>query len=399
MQGRLGNLARIDDMYDVAISTACGGLDNLISETIAVGQACIEHIRKNDLGRVQVMCLDKIARRDVSPIATPENAPRLFDLITVKEAKFAPCFFQLLTNTLVAKDLEQGKRLAFGTPGKRFRVVTLDGQVIDTSGTMSGGGGRPMKGRMSNKIAEDGVSPEHVARCEQEQTVAVEALRIFVEDRQKIDKDLAILRKRLPDIDMSISKIEMDLRTGSKRREEAERRLAELQCATQFIFACFCAFADDLSFLGPRASPRPATSSGSSSSRRRSPRSTRSSPSSRRSRTRSTVKSRSSRRRSSRSEASSSGASRPRSRTSRRASNTRPSVCSRPRSARASRRRTPSSTPSRSKRPRAASRSSRPSSSSSSPKSKSTPPRRPRSARPSSRPRRSWPRSARRSAT
>ncbi|KAK4698890.1 structural maintenance of chromosome 4, partial [Phenoliferia sp. Uapishka_3] len=231
--GRLGNLGRIDDKYDVAISTACGGLDNLISETISVGQACIEHIRKNDLGRVQVMCLDKIAPRDMSPIQTPENAPRLFDLITVKDPKFAPCFFQLLTNTLVANDLEQGKRLAFGTPGKRFRVVTLDGQVIDTSGTMSGGGGRPSKGRMSNKIAADGVSPEHVAKCEQEQSVAVEALRVFVEDRQKIEKDLSTLRKRIPDIDLSVEKVEMELKTGGKRREEAERRLTELESQSQ----------------------------------------------------------------------------------------------------------------------------------------------------------------------
>ncbi|KAM0751211.1 RecF/RecN/SMC protein [Meredithblackwellia eburnea MCA 4105] len=227
--GRLGNLGRIDPKYDVAISTACVGLDNLVAETISVGQACIEHIRKNDLGRVQVMCLDKITPRDMAPIQTPENAPRLFDLITVKEPKFAPCFFQLLTNTLVASDLEQGKRIAFGTPGKRFRVVTLDGQVIDTSGTMSGGGGRPMKGRMSDKIAADTVSPEQVAKCEQEQTHAVEALRVFNVNRQEIEKELSNLRKRLPEIDMSISKTEMDLKTGGKRREEAEKRLAELK--------------------------------------------------------------------------------------------------------------------------------------------------------------------------
>lgn len=59
-QGRLGNLGRIDDKYDVAISTAAPGLDNLVTDTIKVGQACIEHLRKNDLGRANVMCLDRI---------------------------------------------------------------------------------------------------------------------------------------------------------------------------------------------------------------------------------------------------------------------------------------------------------------------------------------------------
>lgn len=228
-QGRLGNLGRIDDKYDVAISTACGGLDNLVTDTISVGQACIEHLRKNDLGRANVMCLDRIAARDMSRVQTPENAPRLFDLITVKDAKFAPAFFQLLTNTLVATDLDQGKRLAFGAGNKRWRVVTLDGQLIDVSGTMSGGGGRPAKGKMSSKITADEVSPELVAKCEQEQQVAVEALRVFADGRQKVDRDLTQLSKRLPEIDLAISKAEMDLTTGEKRREEAEKRLAELR--------------------------------------------------------------------------------------------------------------------------------------------------------------------------
>lgn len=227
-QGRLGDLGRIDDKYDVAISTAAPGLDNLVTDTIAVGQACIEHLRKNDLGRANVMCLDRLSSRDMSRIQTPENAPRLFDLVTPKDPKLAPAFFQILTNTLVANDLDQGKRLAFGS-GKRWRVVTLDGQLIDVSGTMSGGGGRPQKGRMSSKIAADEVTPEHVARCEQEQTVAVEALRVFLDDRRVVEKDMAGLRKRLPDVELSISKIEMDLKTSDKRVAEAEKRLAELR--------------------------------------------------------------------------------------------------------------------------------------------------------------------------
>lgn len=219
----------------MAISTAAPGLDNLVTDTVAVGQACIEHLRKNDLGRASVMCLDRMARRDMSRIPTPENAPRLFDLVTPKDPKFAPAFFQTLTNTLVATDLDQGKRLAFGSGGKRWRVVTLDGQLIDVSGTMSGGGGRPAKGRMSSKIAADEVSPEVVAQCEQEQQVAAQSLKSFLEERQTVEREVAALRKRVPEVGMSISKIEMDLRTSDKRVEEANKRLAELQCVAWLL--------------------------------------------------------------------------------------------------------------------------------------------------------------------
>ncbi|KAK4048581.1 Structural maintenance of chromosomes protein 4 [Microbotryomycetes sp. JL221] len=230
--GRLGDLGRIDDQYDVAISTAAPGLDNLVTDTIAIGQACIEHLRKNELGRANIMCLDRIGSRDMSRIKTPENAPRLFDLVTPKDPRLAPAFYQILTNTLVATDLEQGKRLAFGS-GKRWRVVTLDGQLIDMSGTMSGGGGRPARGRMSSKIASDDVTPEFVANCEREHRVANEALQAFVSDCQKVEQDLRAVQKRLPEIDMSISKVEMELEANVQRTDDTERLLAELKAQSK----------------------------------------------------------------------------------------------------------------------------------------------------------------------
>ena len=51
----------------------------------------------------------------------------------------------------MAEDIEQAKRIAFGA--KRFRVVTLGGDLIETSGAMSGGGKEKMSGKMGAQIA------------------------------------------------------------------------------------------------------------------------------------------------------------------------------------------------------------------------------------------------------
>jgi structural maintenance of chromosome 4 len=112
--GRLGNLGTIDEKYDVAISTACGQLDNFVTDTVEAGQQCIEYLRKTNLGRGNFMCLDKLRARDFSPISTPENAPRLFDLVRAKEERFRPAFYHALQDTLVAADLAQANRIAYG---------------------------------------------------------------------------------------------------------------------------------------------------------------------------------------------------------------------------------------------------------------------------------------------
>ena len=62
----------------------------------------------------------------------PENVPRLFDLIKVNDPSLRPAFYFAVRDTLVAKDLEQATRIAYGAV--RYRVVTLNGQLIDTSG-------------------------------------------------------------------------------------------------------------------------------------------------------------------------------------------------------------------------------------------------------------------------
>lgn len=59
--GRLGDLGGIDRKYDVAISTCCGRLDNIVVDCIKTAQDCIEFLRRNDLGRATFIALDKVS--------------------------------------------------------------------------------------------------------------------------------------------------------------------------------------------------------------------------------------------------------------------------------------------------------------------------------------------------
>jgi hypothetical protein len=57
--------------------------------------------------------------------------PRLFDLVSVSDPKLRLAFWYALRNTLVAADLDQASRIAYGCKDKRFsRVLTVAGQLI-----------------------------------------------------------------------------------------------------------------------------------------------------------------------------------------------------------------------------------------------------------------------------
>lgn len=228
--GRLGNLGTIDQKYDVAISTACPSLENLVADSVEVGQQCIDYLRKNNLGRANIILLDRLARRDLSPTDTPEGVPRLFDLVKSKDDMFRPAFYSVLQNTLVAKDLEQANRIAYGA--RRWRVVTLDGQMIDVSGTMSGGGTRVARGGMSSKLVAE-TSKEQVSKLEVDRDALDQEFQMLQERQRELEMGLKDLNDQIPETETIIQKASLEIESFKKNVADAQRRVKELSATQQ----------------------------------------------------------------------------------------------------------------------------------------------------------------------
>lgn len=232
----MGSLGTIPDKYDVAVSTACGSLNHMVVDTVEQGQQCIEYLRSQNVGRASFIVLDKLSDRGMERIQTPENVPRLFDLIKPKEPRFAPAFYKGVFNTLVADNLEQANRIAFGT-GRRWRVVTLAGQLIDASGTMSGGGNNVQRGGMSSKLQENAVSPqtlrEYQETCDKDNALLEEAQRHLRELENRSDS----LKQSDPQVELAIDKVTLDIKNCAKRIADSEKIVRDLQYVVTLCWA------------------------------------------------------------------------------------------------------------------------------------------------------------------
>ncbi|KAF9152990.1 hypothetical protein BG015_004315 [Linnemannia schmuckeri] len=209
IQGRLGNLGAIDDKYDVAISTACPALDNIVVDNVEVGQQCIEFVRKNNLGR------------------TPENVPRLFDLVRPADPRFAPAFYSVMQDTLVATNMDQANRIAYGK--QRWRVVTLDGQLIDKSGTMTGGGTRVSRGAMSSTLSTGEFTAEQIAQMEAERDQKETEYKFHQQQKVSLERELQSTIANGPKMEMRLSMFKMDVQANQKRIAESEKRIEALR--------------------------------------------------------------------------------------------------------------------------------------------------------------------------
>ncbi|KAF2148840.1 RecF/RecN/SMC protein [Myriangium duriaei CBS 260.36] len=223
--GRLGNLGTIDARFDVAISTACPALDNMVVDSVEVGQQCIEYLRKNNLGRANFILLDRLPKRNLDQIQTPECVPRLFDLVKPKYDILRPAFYSVLQNTLVAKDLEQANRIAYGA--QRWRVVTLEGALIDKSGTMSGGGTRVAKGAMSSKAVSD-TSKEQVQRLEVDRDALEKEFSELQEGQRELEAALRSANDKIPQLETRAQKFELELDSLERNIADSNKRIKDI---------------------------------------------------------------------------------------------------------------------------------------------------------------------------
>lgn len=245
LYGVLGDLGTIDPMYDVAISTACGALRNFLVDTSRTARVAVDVLKRNNAGRSTFICLDQQSRAQQmmqAPFTAPEGSKRLFDLLAIREPRFAAAFYSVVRDTLVVEDLETARRVAFSPAGSaRHRVVTLAGELIETTGAISGGGSQVFRGAMKLASAggraraaaaaadQDGdataVTDEMVKRAEAELREAEAALARVEQERASLPEQLRQLARSLSTVREAVSMKQDQLAYNKERVVELRGRI------------------------------------------------------------------------------------------------------------------------------------------------------------------------------
>jgi len=186
----------------------------------------VKYCERNNLGFNRYLVLNTVTKnidkRKMKPIETPENLPRLFDLIKVQDPRFKPVFYKSLRDTIVANDINQANRVC-QMLGRSWKVVTLDGCIITPDGAMSGGG-RPRRGGMSSKPIEVGISDEML----QALTVEIQDLEA---DKKEYQRKVKAIRKESQKLEGELSKLKRATADFSLYKREHEADIAKFQAA------------------------------------------------------------------------------------------------------------------------------------------------------------------------
>uniref|UniRef100_F7ADN1 Structural maintenance of chromosomes protein n=1 Tax=Ciona intestinalis TaxID=7719 RepID=F7ADN1_CIOIN len=226
--GRLGDLGAIDTRYDVAISSCCPALENVLVDSIETARDCVEQLKRNDVGQATFIALDKMQKHEHALNNVPNTAlPRLVDLIQVKEKKYHVAFYHALRDTLVAEELNVASKVAYDKK-RRWRVVTLQGELIDTSGTMSGGGNRVSRGRMGSNICNES-TPAEIDAMEKKKNNFEQKYEQVRERRVQCEQELAEKREVLRNTVTQTKLLQHDSKNQHDVVAEMKRLMPQLE--------------------------------------------------------------------------------------------------------------------------------------------------------------------------
>lgn len=139
-----GNLLETDSKYSVALSVALGGAcNNIVVENENVASSCIQFLKERNIGRATFYPLNIIKGRSIpSDVLTllkdcPYFINTLDKLVTYK-AEYTDIVLRELGSIIVVNDLDGANKVS-KLVNQRYRIVTLDGQVINAGGSITGG--------------------------------------------------------------------------------------------------------------------------------------------------------------------------------------------------------------------------------------------------------------------
>jgi chromosome segregation protein len=217
--GTIGQLGRVDERYTVALEMAIGPrLSHIVVEDDEIAQKCIELLKKTKAGRATFVPLNKI---QTQPPGLIPNRPGVIDFaynLIDFEPRFTKAIQYACGQTVVMDTLDNARKL-MGTG----RLVTIEGELLEKYGTISGGIDHKNKLHFSAKANND------LSSLRLKSTNLVDDIKWLQDSLKELNASLAGDREKLNDQKTVQVQNEADLTAKKNELAAVEEEVEDLK--------------------------------------------------------------------------------------------------------------------------------------------------------------------------
>ena len=209
IHGPVSKLIRTEDEYTVAIEIALGGaMQQIVVDSEADGKAAINFLKRTGGGRATFLPIATIQGRSLQEKGL-ENCRGYYGIaaeLVETDKKYRGIIDNLLGKTVIVKDIDAAIAMA-GKYNNRFKIVTLDGQVMNPGGSMTGGSVNKEAGILSR---------------------ANELEKLTAKEKELTDKKL-VLEADLAEAQRLVDQVEYQMTEAAEELRHAEDQVLRLQ--------------------------------------------------------------------------------------------------------------------------------------------------------------------------
>ena len=230
IKGVIADIVSCDEKFEVAIETAFGGaMQNVVTATGDDARYLIEYLKRTKGGSITFLPVASLKPRyetEFTRRALKEaGAVGLATELVRYDSYYDNVIYNLIGNTLIADTIASANEIAKKYP-HAFRIVTLDGDVIATSGSMTGGSRRADSGNLLANERKIGEAEAAIAEAKKERDALQKSRSSLEEQRAKAARELEDLRNSFTEARSKLAALEEKRAQLSARVEEGEKDLA-----------------------------------------------------------------------------------------------------------------------------------------------------------------------------
>ncbi len=248
IRGPVAGLLHVPDEYAVAIEIALGSaMQNLVVDKEDDAKRAIAYLKRRDGGRCTFLPLSSIRGRSFQDgdVVDEPGFIGLGDELITFDKEYATVFSSLLGGIVIAQDLDRAVEMA-KRHNYRFKIVTLDGQVVNPGGSMTGGSVSRSAGILSraNELerlrAQMGDLEEKLRRsakaledANRERTAAAYELETAQAQQRERENAVLQLSERLESAQRTLQEAQQHQQTLQEELDRVRERNAQTQTDTQ----------------------------------------------------------------------------------------------------------------------------------------------------------------------
>ena len=227
--GALANLIEVPPKFETAIEMCLGAtIQNIVTETENEAKRAIEFLKTNNLGRASFLPISAVKGDKISQnLKENKGFLGIASEVIAYDKKYDGVVQNLLGRTVVVDNMENAVNLAKKYKYS-FRIVTLDGDVINSSGQMSGGSIAKKTTSLLSRGREIKELEIKLAELKKKKNEAIEALEKYKINSENIINEFTAVEKDLQQISVDYARETQKMSEIDNNIERYKRKIALL---------------------------------------------------------------------------------------------------------------------------------------------------------------------------